>query len=165
MRQNSSLQSLYSKLIDHTQAEHSDGVNEAVLKSVLTLILLELQNRNLPRTAIRKVNPLVSECISYITRNISGDLTVDTIARQLNVSQSGLAHVFREEMNISLHRYILKKRLVLAHRKIAQGQSAMAAAEECGFHEYSNFYRQYKKIYGRSPTSRNDQTDDPGEQA
>ena len=159
----SSMQGLFQRLIHFAQEEHLEQIEDAVLRSVLTLMLLELQNRNLPRTEVRSVNPVVSECISYITKNISGDLAVDTIARQLNVSRSGLSHIFREEMNISLHKYILKKRLVLAHRMISQGQSAMAAAEECGFHEYSNFYRQYKKIYGRTPSSRNDQANTPGE--
>ena len=37
--------------------------------------------------------------------------------------------------------------------KISSGTPAVIAASECGFNEYSNFYRQYKKIFGISPSN------------
>jgi AraC-like DNA-binding protein len=67
---------------------------------------------------------------------------------------SCLAHTFKEQMNISIHQFILKKRLVMAHHKILAGEPATKAAMECGFNDYSGFYKQYKKLFGKNPSCR-----------
>ena len=38
-------------------------------------------------------------------------ISVEDIAKELNVSASHLAHSFKKQMNISIHKYILKKKL------------------------------------------------------
>jgi AraC-like DNA-binding protein len=90
--------------------------------------------------------------VEYINGHLSESLTVAGIAKRLNISPSLLSHAFKNEMNIAPYRYILKKRLVLAQHKIARGESATAAAIECGFGDYSGFYKQYKKTFGTSPS-------------
>ena len=70
----------------------------------------------------------------------------------MNVSPSTLTHSFKKDMNISVYRYILKKRLVLAQQKILSGEPAQKAALDCGFNDYSGFYKQYKKTFGIAPS-------------
>ena len=43
---------------------------------------------------------------------------------------------------------------MLAHHKIADGELASAAALECGFRDYSGFYKQYKKLFNQSPSEK-----------
>lgn len=112
----------------------------------------ELGALQLPDREVRMVDPAIAACIAYITANIGQVLTVSHIAKKLNFSESALSHLFKSEMNIPLHKYTLKKRLILANKKISEGCSAVNAAEECGFREYSNFYRQYKKAFGCAPS-------------
>ena len=52
---------------------------------------------------------------------------------------------------MSIHKYVLEKRLILANKKIRQSVNPTVAASECGFADYSGFYRQYKKMFGVSP--------------
>ena len=79
-------------------------------------------------------------------------ITVAKISETLNVSKSCVAHIFKKEMNISIYKYILEKRLILAHNKILDGMPATLVALECGFSDYSGFYKQYKKMFNTAPS-------------
>ena len=78
--------------------------------------------------------------------------TAEKIAEALNSSVSSLAHTFKKDMNISVHQYILKKRLIKARQKIMGGEPVIKAALDCGFNDYSGFYKQYKKMFNEPPS-------------
>ena len=46
----------------------------------------------------------------------------------------------------------LAQKLILANRRIESGCGAVQAAAECGFANYSGFYKMYKKMFGFSPS-------------
>lgn len=151
---NESITYIFDKLIkiSNNKPENEDIITP-VLNSLLTLLLYELCDNKNDLTSSVQQSPFVAKSISYINENITQPLSVKEIAKYLNVSESLLSHAFKKEMNIPIHQYILKKRLILAFEKISSGTPAVIAAAECGFNEYSNFYRQYKKIFGISPSS------------
>ena len=99
-------------------------------------------------------NEYIVKAIAYINENISQKLTIEQIAAHCNMSVSSLSHLFKREMRIPLHRFILKKRLMKAHHKIAEGEAATIAAADCGFCDYSGFYKQFKKMFGYAPSKR-----------
>ena len=126
---------------------------ETALQAILTLILYEIVRTRSAPVQDSTADTITNRCINYVNQNISGNLCIRSIAKALNVSESYLSHAFKGSMNISLHQYILKKRLVLAHRKILDGEPAVKAAMECGFQDYSGFYKQFCKLYGQPPGS------------
>ena len=144
----------FETLIKRAKSPGTDAENKLVLKSSLVLILDELARNRASYKSATSINPIVSRAILYITENIKNKLSLKEIAQTLNVSESLLSHTFKDEMDISLYKYILKKRLVMAFEKISEGTPAAIAATECGFLEYSNFYRQYKKAFGFSPSTK-----------
>lgn len=144
----------FEKLIKTANVPGKDIENKAILKSVLTLLLDELKHKNFALQNTVSVTPIVTECIHFIQEHIAEKLSLKDIAQTLNVSESLLSHTFKDEMDISIYKYILKKRLVMAFEKISEGAPAAIAATECGFSEYSNFYRQYKKAFGFSPSTK-----------
>ena len=90
--------------------------------------------------------------IKYIEENLTAQLNVEAIADACCVSPSTLSHIFKNEMQISVYRFCLQKKLLLAHDIITQGTPATTAAIECGFNDYSGFYKQFKKMFGFSPS-------------
>jgi AraC-like DNA-binding protein len=92
--------------------------------------------------------------ISYINENLTNDISVNDVARFAHLSQSQLSRVFKELSGTSVYEYILSKRLILFQEKIKQGKSAVKASSECGFGDYSSFYRLYKKRFGVPPTKK-----------
>ncbi|MBQ7822244.1 MAG: helix-turn-helix domain-containing protein [Clostridia bacterium] len=144
-----SLRYLLDKLLVITQAGKCDEESEAVVLAVLTLLLDELSETEL----VGSRDALSYKFVDYIDRNIGDRISVLDIAQEFGMSESGVAHAFRREMNISVYKYILKKRLMLAHKQILDGKNPTEAAIECGFGDYSGFYKQYRKMFGAAPSS------------
>lgn len=88
-----------------------------------------------------------AEALNIIDERYAERLSVEKLANELYVSPSTLAHKFSKELNISIYRYITKKRLSAARMRILQGESLTDAALNSGFNDYSCFYRLYKKYY------------------
>ena len=147
---NQGLSFLFDKLKKITDKENTDEI----LKAVLILILNELKSESIVHKTVPEINSIVQSSVLFIAENIGGDLSISRISKHLNISESLLSHIFKDEMNISIHKYILKKRLITAFEKISSGCPATVAATECGFSEYSNFYRQYKKAFGFPPSAK-----------
>ena len=152
MKIESETKHLFDKLIGFTESTFCDAVKGELLNACLVLILEKLSGfAKMP--AYPKNSELMSKCIAYISDNLCGGISVPDIAHNLNVSVSTLTHSFKNEMQIPIHQYIIKKRLMLAHQKILNGEPATSVAVECGFSDYSGFYKQYKKMFNTAPSS------------
>ena len=69
----------------------------------------------------------------------------------LYVSKSHLSHRFKEFTGLTLYQYIIKKRLVVARNMLREGAQVMDACLQCGFNDYSNFLKAFKREFGKSP--------------
>lgn len=123
---------------------------EILLKALFAQLLVVLNEKESSFFDVL-ISPLTEQALACIEQNIENPLSAKKLANMLYISESYLAHVFKKDLHISIHKYILEKRLILANSKIKKGLPAMQAAAECGFQDYSGFYRQYKKMFGVSP--------------
>ena len=99
-------------------------------------------------------NALGGAIISYINENLLSELSLEKISSALHISPSQINRIFKRISGTSVYDYILSKRLILFQEKLSSGMSAYEASQECGFHDYSSFYRLYKKRFGVSPTKK-----------
>ena len=125
-----------------------------VVEAVLSLLLDEIRAKKNMTVEQDLTDKLTRQTIDYVAEHLTESIRIQTVARHLNVSPSTLMHTFKQNMNISLHKYIIKKRLILAHAKIINGEPAITVAAECGFGDYSGFYKQYKTMFDATPSSR-----------
>ena len=65
-----------------------------------------------------------------------------------------MMRLFREETGVTIHQYILHKRLMLARSYLASGMNATQSCYRSGFGSYSAFTRACARLLGRSPTGR-----------
>ena len=94
---------------------------------------------------------LYQQLAEYIEDHIEEDLTLETLAKKFFVSKYHIAHVFKDNLGISIHQFITKKRLSLCKDAISCQMSITEAYRTFGFGDYSSFYRAFKKEYGISP--------------
>ena len=94
---------------------------------------------------------LYQNICDFIEHNIDENLSLDNIAGHFFLSKFYISHVFKDNIGISIHKYIAKKRLQLCHDAIMGGEPISQVYTEYGFEDYSSFYRAFKNEYSCSP--------------
>lgn len=99
----------------------------------------------------QRLSELVEKVLSYIGEHLSEPLTLERIAEAFFISKYYLSHAFSGEVGVSVYRYILLRRLMVARQLLANGEPAGQVCRSCGFSDYTSFYRAFKSEYGISP--------------
>ena len=117
------------------------------------MLLCELEQTDTRQCRIEfDENGCSREIASYVSRHLADDLSIGTLSRALGLSVSTVTHTFKKEMGIPLHEYILQRRLMLAQHRIAGGRKPTEIYVDCGFGDYSSFYKAYCRFFGYSPS-------------
>ena len=99
----------------------------------------------------QQLSTLAQKALHYISENLNQPLTLENISAQLYVSKYHLSHTFSREVGVSVYRYILLRRLLMARQLLLSGEAAGQVCRSCGFSDYTSFYRAFKSEYGISP--------------
>ena len=146
------IQAKVIRLLEETNTDRY-GRSSMILLSVSDLILT--LNRRVYETEYKSHNrdeeDLFAAILSYVNAHIGESLSLEEIGEAFYLSKYYISHLFKESLGISIHQYIIKKRLELISSAILNGQSITTAYEEYGFNDYSSFYRAFYKEYGISP--------------
>ena len=102
-------------------------------------------------TTHRNETQVIPQVIRYITEHFSEPLTLEDIAAEFFVSKSYLNRHFKAYTNSTVYAYIMALRLTHARRLLREGIPAVEAGRECGFSDYSTFYKAFKTQTGLSP--------------
>ena len=120
----------------------------------MTIYLIRLLTLLEESVAPRKESPSsrMSGLISYINQNAAQALSLDQLEEVFGISKYALLHEFKDHTGMSIYQYILTRRIILAQQLIQQGVKPRQACEQCGFADYTSFYRAFKARTGKSPT-------------
>ena len=95
----------------------------------------------------------LSAILKYINQHINENLSLDELAQRFSLSKFYLTRRFKELTGLSLHQFIVKKRLTRARYLISVGIDPYRAAVDAGFNNYSHFSRTFKSYFGQNPSS------------
>lgn len=147
-----SIQSKILRLIEEDKADRygHDAFTDIVICDLLMTLsrLVHEQDHPLNR---EKDTDTVQAMIEYIDQHLEEDLSLETLGEQFYISKYYAAHEFKERTGISVHQYILKKRLQRCADEIKTGKPVSRICTEYGFQDYSSFYRAFRKEYNVSP--------------
>ena len=105
-----------------------------------------------PVTSSVLPNSIIQEVLAYINSNYTQQLKTEQLAKRFGISVSYLSHEFQKFTNRSVYDYILYRRVMLARQMMNSDLSLNAIAYQCGFNDYSNFLRMFRKLVGVSPS-------------
>lgn len=94
---------------------------------------------------------LVRSAIAYINEHYTEPITLCSVAQALYISKYHLSREFKSYAFITVREYILAKRVMLAKKLLQDGMLTGEVARQCGFQDYSCFFRMFTKAAGVSP--------------
>ncbi len=98
-------------------------------------------------------DPVVIAVKRQFENQYSERYTLDTLAKQYNVSVSALSHRFRAATGVSVMEYLQSCRIAQAKRMLVETDLSIGdIVEKCGFSDSSNFSRTFRQTVGISPT-------------
>lgn len=120
----------------------------AVSKALVLLNSCSKKNTAIPTT---QESGTFFEILKYIDTNIHSDLNLETIANAFCISQNQVCKLFQKHLGTTFLKYILAKRVTHAKKHLKMGKGVNETANLCGFSDYANFIRVFKKLVGIPP--------------
>lgn len=95
---------------------------------------------------------VVSPILRFIDQNLDQDLSLDKIARHINLSKFYMCKIFQKSAGITINRFITAKRIARAKELLAEGKNASEVFSLVGFNDYSHFVRTFSQVAGMTTT-------------
>ena len=129
----------------------SDLLSRACMTELLVLINIEMLNIDTQPTVEVRKSQMIEDVIDYINDHLDEPLHIDDLAENFFLSKFHLSRQFGRQTGTTLHRYILQKKLILAKELILQHLPITDVYQQCGFGDYSNFFRAFRHEYSMTP--------------
>lgn len=130
----------------------------ALLRLLVRLGRDQRREENRPPQPVNPANPRVQGLMRHMELHLAEDLDIEALAEAFYVSKFHMMRQFREETGMTIHAYLLQRRLLHARDLIEKGMRATEACYRSGFRSYSSFTRAYGKHFGTTPTGRVDRS-------
>lgn len=132
------------------QQEYSDSLYRQLLIEINREFLREDAVCTEPVIYDRKL----FDILEYINQNLTKELTVDMLSERFFISKYHLMRTFKKKTGYSIHNYLIIKRLFLVRDRLSKEGDSRPISEisySCGFHDYSSFFRAFRKQFQVTP--------------
>ncbi len=100
----------------------------------------------------QKRDDLFGELELWMLENPRADLSVESLARRMNMSPRHFARQFRARLGTSPGAYVRRQRVEQARRRIEEGASRLKqVARDCGFPDEQALRRSFQELVGITP--------------
>ena len=93
----------------------------------------------------------IARSIAYVSSNLDAPISIDDLAERAAMSRAVFHRRFKQATTMSPIQFVKTMRLNIAAMKIADGLTVSEAALDVGYISPSQFSREFKRIYGKSP--------------
>ncbi len=108
--------------------------------------------RLVKRYSLKGCSLPVQKAVTYITTDLSADLSLKALAGQLNMTPSYLSSLFKKEMGVTLTDYVNQQRMAHAqHLLLDTSLPIKSIAQQCGIADLNYFMRLFKRMAGVTP--------------
>ncbi|MDD4069068.1 MAG: PocR ligand-binding domain-containing protein [Candidatus Izemoplasmatales bacterium] len=120
---------------------------------LLTAEIMEAINNVISNNKFtKKSNENLIKAINYIKKNYRIDVSLETVAKNVFVSNYYLSHLFRDEMNMTFIDYVNKVRIEAAVKLMKETNlTIQEIISQTGFSDHSYFIKIFKRHHGITP--------------
>ncbi|MDX1809576.1 MAG: AraC family transcriptional regulator [Sulfurospirillaceae bacterium] len=98
---------------------------------------------------------IIKETLNFINESIEDNITLDSLAKNSSLSKFHFLRVFKKELGMTPHSFIINERINRANALIQNGTPISLASTAVGFNDQSHFSKNFKKYFGYSPKKSN----------
>lgn len=139
-------------MIEIKNEKYATEIFKSNALSMLLVILNRLVLENIiPEKTSCKKGLRLDDIFTYVNSHLTEEISLDTLSEDLFFSKYHILHEFKKKTGISLYKYIIKRRLDYSKTLIESGMHIKEVCHNCGFGDYSNYFRSFKKEYGYTP--------------
>lgn len=122
--------------------------NRIYSKAIIDTLLLKISEQNKNTTDLT----YVQSAMLYIRNNFRNKLTLPQTAAYIGLSPSYFSYLFPKESGVTFKEYLNSLRFEYAKKLVLfSAQNISEICFDCGFDDYANFLRGFKKRFGASP--------------
>ncbi|HIT06264.1 MAG TPA: helix-turn-helix domain-containing protein [Candidatus Scybalocola faecipullorum] len=138
---------------------HDHDGRELMMKSFVLRILTMLTRhyKNSPKDSRQcqiknEQMQRLQEVIAYVSECYDQKITLEDAAQKAYMNANYFSAFFKKVMGETFSHYLIKIRIYKARELILTGRyNVLEVSQMCGYNNISNFYRAYKKIFGKTP--------------
>lgn len=139
---------LRSQLIKSLTVESLGGRGRSSLKLIPNLL-----DRLVPRNSgLASMDQRVRQALDYLQSQPIKCITASELSSAVHLSESRLAHLFKQQVGIPVRRYLMWLRLMDAIEWAFAGHSLTDAAAHAGFSDSAHFSRTFQAMFGLQPS-------------
>jgi AraC-like DNA-binding protein len=143
------LASHFARLFGCLTASPSDRL--AIDENLLRCLIYMLRQHGMARPSFTARSPSVAKAIQRLDSAPDASVSLAELAGLSGVSRFQLLRGFAREIGITPHAYLVQRRVLLARRLLADGQTAAQAAMRAGFADQSHMTRAFVRQLGITP--------------
>lgn len=150
-------------LEDETLANEFLALTSSFENNVLSALefecqIIELLNKILlantsaqEQKGLNKHDIAIFRAKEFMQDNLSEDITLDNISKELDISKYHFLRLFKEHTYFSPHAYLMLKRIEKAKKLLQKGHTLIDVAYSCGFNDQSHLIKRFKSYLGITP--------------
>ncbi len=133
--------------------ESRDSLSALAVKRILhDIVFSAAQKLGRGKEILHTKNPLIEKTIKIIEENLSANLTAKELAARLFVSESWLSRIFRDEVGVTLGKYINDRVLFAAQETLRKSNYTVKEISlKYGYCDQFYFSRAFTARFGMSP--------------
>jgi AraC-like DNA-binding protein len=149
------------KLLTVLQAEYDQHrtpyyelMRNGLMRSILLLLARNLRSSH-SEIPLSNHNDSVEAILRYIKKHIysPSKLTIANLANEFHLAPGYISNFFKKHVGESIKQYITRYKMKLIEVRLTYSQNSVSEiAYEFGFTDESHFCKQFRKLYGITPT-------------